>query len=746
MPLHKKGNIMRNKRFLAVLCLILCMVLVLGLAACGSNKDDGDKNNSGNNDNKGNNDNPTIEKVTVTFMNGETVVDTIEINKGTAVAATTKTVTAPEGKQFKSWQKDGADYDFTAKVNGNITLVATFEDIPAPAPTTFTITFKDADGNVLTTFQVEKDNYINADDVPTAPDRTAEHMTFVKWVRADDDTLALDLDWEVNESVTYVPVYEMNKYTVTIKNGADDSIIETRTIEHGKTVGEIKVTGYRVAAVKNGDADYDLTAPVTSDLTLTVTLEELKFKVTFQDAEGNKLGEAEVLDGGDVVMPAPADGTYWTATAAEYAKMFNVRADVTVVLGTTDATAYRNQETWLTWDGGVNDTIEKFGADYTHWTKNGNGTYNCPQGDGNYFTLTGDFARLTFNLFAGAGDSGYYDIYVDDILVRKLEFDNSDGTGNKQQWVVALEKTMIPAGQHTIKVVAHSKTQITAINPWYAVRKDNYDVSFKNGDEEISKVSVPAGTAVAKPADPTPGANQEFLYWSLDGETEYDFTQPVNSDITLKAVFRFLETYDVTFKRADGTEITKVTVGRGLNVAMPALPDASNYWTATAAEYAKMFNVTEDREVTLDVVARSSYKNLGAGTFSIANEANINTVKGWGFDFTNWKIQDTDGNYGVYEQENGAKITITANLCKVAFATQVEAGKTCTYKIYIDGQLHSSVTVDNSTGTAVKKANGYDVFCQPESFPAGEHTVVIEIEGAGTIHAATIVQYVAPTT
>ena len=724
---------MKNKRFLAVLCLILCMVLVLGLAACGNDKDDGnDKTNGGN-------DTPTVEKVTVTFKNGETVVDTIEINKGTAFAATTKTVTAPEVKQFKSWQKDGVDYDFTAKVNENITLVATFEDIPA---TKYTITFKDAAGNVLGSFEVEKDGYINAANVPQAP--AEEHKTFVKWVNEADETIPLDYDSEVRANATYIPVYEAVKYTVTIKNGADNSVIETRAIEHGATVGEIKATGYRVVSVKNGDAEFDLATPVTSDLTLTVTLEEMKRKVIFQNEEGLKLGETEVLDGGNAVMPAPADGTYWTATAAEYAKMFNVKADVTVTLGTTDATVYRNQETWLTWDGGVKDTLEKFGANYEHWTKNANGTYNCPQTDGNYFTLTGDFARLTFNLFAGAGDSGYYDIYVDDILVRKLEFDNSNGTGNKQQWVVALEKTMIPAGQHTIKVVAHSKTQITAINPWYAVRKDNYDVIFKSGDEEIGKVSVPAGTAVAKPADPTPGANQEFLYWSLDEKTEYDFTQPVNSDITLKAVFRFLETYEVTFKRADGTEITKVTVGKGLNAAMPALPDANNYWTATAAEYAKMFNVTENREVTLDVIAKSNYKNLGAGTFSIANEANINTVEGWGFDFTNWKIRDTDGNYGVYEQESGAKITITANLCKVAFATQVEAGKTCTYKIYIDGHLHSEVTVDNSDGETVKKANGYDVFCQPETFPAGVHTVVIEVEGAGTIHAATIVQYVAP--
>lgn len=711
---------MKNKQFFAIICFLLCAVMATALFACGK---------TGGGD----------DQVTVAFKNGDTVIDTVTVKKGSVVAPTGKPVAAPAGKAFKSWQKGDADYDFSAAVEEDLTLVASFKNIQ------YTVTFKDAGGNILKTLRVDRGAYISEADVPAAPDRGTEHKTFIHWVLESDPLVTLDCDSEVLTPITYIPFYEAVRYTVTIKNAADGTTIDTRTVAHGEPVGDISVPGHKVVAVRNGEADWKMTDGVTADTVLTVTLEESRHKMTYRDADGKEIGTTEVLDGSNTEMPMPADGTYWTLTAEEYAKLFGVRADTTVTVGTTSATPYQNKENWLTWEGGVTEVVEKLGAKFDHWTKNGNGTYNCPQNDGNYFTLTGDFARLTFNLFAGAGDAGYYDIFVDDVLVRKLTFDNSEGSGNKQAWVVALEKTMLPAGQHTIKIVAHTKTQITAVNAWYAVRKSEYDVTFKNGESEVGKVTVPAGAAVAKPStDPTPGANQEFLYWSLDEKTEYDFTQPVNSDITLKAVFRFLETYEVTFKRADGTEITKVTVGKGLNAAMPALPDANNYWTATAAEYAKMFNVTENREVTLDVIAKSNYKNLGAGTFSIANEANINTVEGWGFDFTNWKIRDTDGNYGVYEQESGAKITITANLCKVAFATQVEAGKTCTYKIYIDGHLHSEVTVDNSDGETVKKANGYDVFCQPETFPAGVHTVVIEVEGAGTIHAATIVQYVAP--
>lgn len=711
---------MKHKQFFAIVCFLLCALMATALFACDGGSGDDDK-------------------VTVTFKNGDTVIDTVTVVRGTTVSPTGKTVTAPDGKQFRSWQKGGTDYDFTAAVDEDITLTAAFQDIQ------YAVTFKDAGGNVLKTLRISRGSYISAADVPTAPDRGAEHKAFVNWVLESDALVPLDCDSEVLKDITYIPLYETIRYTVTIKNAADGTTIDTRTVAHGEPVGDIAVRGYKVVSVRNGEADWKMAQGVTADTVLTVTLEEFRHRMTYRDGDGREVGTTEVLDGWNAEMPTPPDGSYWTLTATEYAKLFDVCADTTVTVGTTSAVPYQNKENWLTWEGGVNEVVGKLGANFDHWAKNGNGTYNCPQDDGNYFTMTGDFARLTLNLFAGARDTGYYDIFVDDVFVRSLTFDNSEGTGNKQAWVVALEKTMLPAGQHTIKIVAHTKTQITAVNAWYAIRKSDYDVTFKSGETEVGKVTVPAGTAVTKPTtDPTPGENQAFLYWSLDGTNEYDFATPVDTDMTLTAVFRYLEAYTVTFKDAEGNEVAKETVGRGLDATLPKAPDGF-YWTATAAEYGKMFRVTEDREIVFATEAVGRYKNLGAGTFSLGSEANLRTAEGWGFDFTNWKTKDGDGNVGVYEQESGAKIAITANLCKIALATQVEAGKTCTYKIYIDGHLHTAKTIDNSTGESVNKSGGYNVVCDPSTFPAGQHTVVIEIEGAGTIHAATIVQYVAPT-
>ena len=350
---------MKNKRFLAVLCLILCMVLVLGLAACGNDKDDGnDKTNGGN-------DTPTVEKVTVTFKNGETVVDTIEINKGTAVAATTKTVTAPEGKQFKSWQKDGVDYDFTAKVNENITLVATFEDIPAPAPSTFTITFKDADGKVLKTIPVARGQYIAAADVPTAPDKSAEHKTFVRWVDENDPLVSLDYDSEVYQDATYVPEYATVKFTVTFTEANGVTTWETQTLEYGGTIGTLDLpAGYIIESVKNGTEDFDLTSPVTSDLNLTITLKKVNYNVTFRDGDGKEIATVSVPVRGNATLPTPANKTYWTATAEEYAKLFNVTEERTITLGTTASDKYKGSKTWINSTDGGNTAKNLFNADF----------------------------------------------------------------------------------------------------------------------------------------------------------------------------------------------------------------------------------------------------------------------------------------------------------------------------------------------------------------------------------------------
>ena len=63
-----------------------------------------------------------------------------------------------------------------------------------------------------------------------------------------------------------------------------------------------------------------------------------------------------------------------------------------------------------------------------------------------------------------------------------------------------------------------------------------YTVTFDSdgGTSVDPQIVLPGGKAV-KPADPTK-TSLSFMGWELDGEA-YDFTDPVNSDITLTATW-----------------------------------------------------------------------------------------------------------------------------------------------------------------------------------------------------------------
>ena len=93
----------------------------------------------------------------------------------------------------------------------------------------------------------------------------------------------------------------------------------------------------------------------------------------------------------------------------------------------------------------------------------------------------------------------------------------------------------------------------------------SYTVTFdaQNGAQSTT-VSVYDGSYVKEdqiPANPEKSADDDkaytFWYWSLDGETKYDFTTPVTENITLKAVYTTQTLYAVTM----GDATVKVVAG-----------------------------------------------------------------------------------------------------------------------------------------------------------------------------------------
>lgn len=212
----------------------------------------------------------TINKYTVTFMDGEKVLETFtNVPHG-------DTVTAPEvpkkdGKTFKEWDKD------FSKVTSDLTINAVYD------VDTFTVTFKDGE-KVLETQTVEYEAAATAPD--TARLTPPEGMHFAKW----------DKDFsKVTESIEVSAVYELNEYTVIFKNG--ETTLKTEMVKHGFAATAPNVYDTATKKFVGWDKSFD---NVTSDLIVNAKFETKKFTLTFINFDGTTVYTAEVEYGASI--------------------------------------------------------------------------------------------------------------------------------------------------------------------------------------------------------------------------------------------------------------------------------------------------------------------------------------------------------------------------------------------------------------------------------------------------------------
>lgn len=212
----------------------------------------------------------TINKYTVTFMDGEKVLETFtNVPHG-------DTVTAPEvpkkdGKTFKEWDKD------FSKVTSDLTINAVYD------VDTFTVTFKDGE-KVLETQTVEYEAAATAPD--TARLSPPEGMHFAKW----------DKDFsKVTEDIEVSAVYELNEYTVIFKNG--ETTLKTEMVKHGFAATAPNVYDTATKKFVGWDKSFD---NVTSDLIVNAKFETKKFTLTFINFDGTTVYTAEVEYGASI--------------------------------------------------------------------------------------------------------------------------------------------------------------------------------------------------------------------------------------------------------------------------------------------------------------------------------------------------------------------------------------------------------------------------------------------------------------
>lgn len=264
-----------------------------------------------------------VENWTVTFKNGENVVETVQVVKGQKLTAEQipDAPAAPQGKEFDGWYiGEGASatkVTVDTAITGNVTANAKFVDsAPAVTPEAFVGIYdvvEDDEYNYLliialaldnktlnVSWQPEDDDAIEATDVSLAIVEGKQQLTFVVveglgggseyyLVLESDGSLSLSIEGDTYEYVVSDHA-EASQWTVTFNpNNAEEPETWTVKVDNGSVVAKPATDptiesgkAFRYWADENGD-EYDFATPVTADIELSAVY---AWKVTFAAGEG----------------------------------------------------------------------------------------------------------------------------------------------------------------------------------------------------------------------------------------------------------------------------------------------------------------------------------------------------------------------------------------------------------------------------------------------------------------------------
>ena len=216
-----------------------------------------------------------------------------------------------DNKEFICWNTsaDGSGIDYlpgsTYTDNENVILYAKWKSV------VHTVTFRDWDGTVLKTQQVD---HGEAADAPADPVRTG--YTFTGWDKAFNN---------VTSDLIVTAQYSINTYTVTFKDW-DNTVLKTQQVNYGGAASapaDPVRTGYTFTGWDKAFNN------VTSNLTVTAQYSINTYTVTFKDWDNTVLKTQQVNYGGAASAPADPERTGYTFIGWD--KEFdNIKADTIV--------------------------------------------------------------------------------------------------------------------------------------------------------------------------------------------------------------------------------------------------------------------------------------------------------------------------------------------------------------------------------------------------------------------------------
>ncbi len=393
---------------------------------------------------------------------------------------------------------------------------------------------------------------INEGDKVTKPvDPTKEGYIFVEWQL---DGISYDFNQIVTKDLTLNAKWtkvEEGKETYVVKFNSDGgTTISNQVIEKGNKVtkpSDPTKEGYIFKGWFLEDKTYDFNSVIEKDIELTAKWERITYTVKFNSNGGSNVTSKTIGEGDKVTKPGnPSREGYAFVEWQLNGKAYDFNSKVT-----------KNIELKAVW---------KELAKYTVTFNSDGGSNLASQSiyEGNKVTKPGNPTKEDYTFVEWQLDGKAYDF-------------NSKVTKNIE-----------------LKAV------------WKKVNK--YTATFNSdGGTNVTSQTVVEGNKVTKPGNPTKD-DYTFVEWQLDGKP-YDFNSKVTKNIELKAVWKKVNKYTVTFNSDGGSNVISQTITEGNKVIKPQNPTKEGYnfngWTLNGNNYD--FNSVVNSDITL--TAKWSQKN-----------------------------------------------------------------------------------------------------------------------------------------
>ena len=259
------------------------------------------------------------DKYTVTFnADNDTDLVVVEVKAGKKVSK--PTTPKKTGYVFLDWYNGDVIYNFSNKVQADLTLVAKWAKEGK-----YTVQFEtDGANETIPSVQVDAGKTVTK---PTDP--TKDGYVFIEWQL---NGKKYDFATKVSEDMILKAKWDLPKFTVTFDSQGGTSVSK-QTVYINKTASKPKdptKTGYTFVNWMLGENVYDFATPVTENITLKATWNINQYTVTF-DSDGGSTVDPQTIDYNGVAVK-PTNPTKEGHTFKEWqlnGKTYNFSTKVT---------------------------------------------------------------------------------------------------------------------------------------------------------------------------------------------------------------------------------------------------------------------------------------------------------------------------------------------------------------------------------------------------------------------------------